>query len=309
MLPGDVHHRQLAAPMRGLDHRLYGRQIERVEAAAQRPVVEHDLDVVGALVDTCLHESIGLLGRGEGRDLEPVFGAVAARRGHQVSSREQVGAVQSFTTFLLRLQSGRRIGQREHVQLGRNPHDQRRLEHRTEDVHVRVDQTGQQGGTRTVNDFGGGRRCDLPADRGDLPLLHQHLGRLDHGVAVEHTHVPEQGRFRHRGLARASLLSHRDAAQPHPPAGASQQIGRRQHEEYQADQCTETEQCPLARRFRFAHADPSVPCSALTAPRAPRRSLAPGRFRAPTRCRRPCHRRSPPPQPAPAPPPEVRPRG
>ena len=190
---GNVHHGEPASLVRRRNQRrqrglAQGGELETVSAA----VVVDDLDVVGAFRDPRVHERLGLLGAGDGGDLETVFGAVPAGRCGQRARRAQVGPVEQLAGRLVLLDlRGLGLGG-EHVELGSDPEDQR-LPQRlgTDDVSVSVEQARQQRLVGAIDHACARGRLDALADRGDLALAHQDAGALQHARAVENADVPD----------------------------------------------------------------------------------------------------------------------
>ena len=79
-----MNHREFLARVGGGDHRFQCRLAECWEIQPKRlAVVIDNLDIVRAFGDARIHKSLGLLRRGERRNGNPIFCAVAARCGHQ----------------------------------------------------------------------------------------------------------------------------------------------------------------------------------------------------------------------------------
>ena len=89
----DVHDRQLAARLRGRDHRASasGARGAAVCMPVDSAVLVDDLDVVGSLGDARVDERLRLRGRAERRDGHAELRPVTLRRRHQRAGREDVG--------------------------------------------------------------------------------------------------------------------------------------------------------------------------------------------------------------------------
>ena len=156
----DVHDRELPALVRRGDHRAHRLLAERGERHAIRvAVVVDELDVVRPFGDPRVHERLGGIGFGDGRNRHAVLGAVAFRDGDQRAGREQVGAIGGLACCLLRARSAGRGRVGEHVELGGDAEDEGGLAGVAERVRVGVDESREQGlATPVDRDRAGGCR-------------------------------------------------------------------------------------------------------------------------------------------------------
>jgi hypothetical protein len=193
----DVHDGQPVAPARGGDGRAQRRGVERGEAAAvEVPVVEDDLDPVGALGEPRVDERLRRVGGGERGDRHPVLGAVAARCGDERAGGEHVGARRGAPVALLRAPRRRLPVVGEHVQLGRHAEGERGARRVAPGMHVRVDEAGEERAPAPVDHRGTGRGDEAGRHLCDAAAGDEHVARRVHALPVEQAHLSEEHRRR-----------------------------------------------------------------------------------------------------------------
>jgi hypothetical protein len=102
-------------------------------------------------------------------------GWVPSGSGGADAGRAQIGHARVGGCLLHQRSHQTRVG--EHVQFRGDPRPQRRLQGAGEDVHVRVDQAGQDRATAGVDHRHARRRGQPEVERGDAPLQDHKYGR------------------------------------------------------------------------------------------------------------------------------------
>ena len=182
--------------MRRDDERTDRRGVERRPRRAARLV--DDLDIVRSLGEARRDPRIGLAGGCQRRYGQAVLGAVAA--GHGGEDARCID-VRRAAVLAARHAAAHRRGRRdggEHVELCRDA-EQQRVVLALEGVDVRVDQSGEQGLARAVDDARPRRRGPAEVRIGDLAVGDQHVARGEALDPVEYRDVPDHGRRRGGG--------------------------------------------------------------------------------------------------------------
>jgi hypothetical protein len=143
-----------------------------------RSVIQNDLDEIGPFGDPGVDERAGFPGPPERRDLESVLCPVTAGGRGQDPRGDEEGPSSGFSRRLVLFQGFHQVGGGEHVDDRRDAEDERLSERFSgDDVDVGVDESGEEGLPRPVDDLGPRRGLRFRSHRRD-PAAFEYNVRL-----------------------------------------------------------------------------------------------------------------------------------
>src|SRR5205807_8838813 len=139
-------------------------------------IIIDNLDVVGAFGNAHVHKGLGLVGAGNGGDVDAVLGPVSSGGGDQNAGRAKIGLVGKFAGSLVFFNRLAVLDIAEHVQFGRNAKGKGLREMRgTKHMDVTINQSGKQGKAVPGDYLSIRRFFDQAADQLDFAVFYKHI--------------------------------------------------------------------------------------------------------------------------------------